>query len=958
MTLTPPPRQAFGKQWRSLLEDPDTVARQYPVLAEMIGHPASRRRVLQVMAASIALGGLAGCDNGEADGKLIPAVIAAPGIVPGRANTYATANVVGGDAMGITVAHQMGRPLKVDGNPLHPASLGGSDAFAQAMILDFYDPDRAAGIITQGQPSDWPSLQRAMASERERLARSHGEGLRILTGSVVSPTTGRAIDALAAAYPAMRWHQWEAASRDNVSNGTALAYGRRLDVVPHVERASVILGLDSDLLSGAPGHVRHARDFAAHRNPTRGPMSRVYAAERTPTLLGTAADHRFIIGGAEMPALVAWLAAAVLRGEQPGSAPAWFAPLVADLKAVRGHVLIHAGPDLPVEAQALVLAMNEALGGRGRTFDVIEPVAYRAVDFGADLRALTDDMAAGRVETLLVLDTNPVFSAPGFAEALSRVRLSVASGPSLDETGNAATWYVPGAHAFEAWSDARAYDGTATIMQPQAMPLFDGMSAVGALSMLRSGFEGVPQDSLAAVRASWTSLARGDAWVQALADGVVQNSARRPAQVAIRAQAGRSVIPSVVSGEALVTVALVTRPDPGLFDGRFANNPWLQELPRPLTKVVWDNPLLLAPGLAHRLSLRQGEEVEVTVGAASARLPVWIAPGQAEDVVVALYGFGRRVVGAVGAGTGVDVYPLRYASGPVTLRGTGRVLKVATTDHHDVLDTGDTSDIVRHATLADFMRDPALLQDGVGSPLLYRNPPSGPVAWGMSIDLNSCIGCNACVVACTAENNVPVVGKTAVLHQREMHWLRIDRYFEGPAEKPEAYFQPMLCMHCEEAPCEVVCPFGATVHDQEGLNVMVYNRCGGTRFCSNNCPYKVRRFNYGPYAAEEARPVESRNSDVTVRSRGVMEKCTFCVQKIAATRIAHDISGVAEEAVTACQAACPTQAFSFGNLNEPDSEVVRRKHSPLNYVLLPDQNTRPRVTYEGRIRNLNPAIPA
>jgi molybdopterin-containing oxidoreductase family iron-sulfur binding subunit len=403
-------------------------------------------------------------------------------------------------------------------------------------------------------------------------------------------------------------------------------------------------------------------------------------------------------------------------------------------------------------------------------------------------------------------------------------------------------------------------------------------------------------------------------------------------------------------------LTLLFRPDPHLWDGRHANNAWLQELPRPLTKLTWDNPLLLSPKQARKLVLRNGDLVGLAMGGASVTVPVWIMPGQAPDCAVALLGFGRRQVGAVGAGIGFDLYPLTGRSeAPSLARAAGQVT-LASTEHHNFVFNA-TDDIVKHATLAAFRGDPHVFGEREQDPLLYRWKPSGPAAWAMSIDLNACIGCNACVVACQAENNVPVVGKQQVIHEREMHWLRIDRTYEGDVDAPTSWFQPMLCMHCEQAPCEVVCPVGATVHDSEGLNVMVYNRCIGTRFCSNNCPYKVRRFNYFDFADAEHRAPEARNPDVTVRARGVMEKCTFCLQRIAQARIAADRENrPVGEVKTAYQAACPTRAFTFGNLADAHSDIVARKHGPLDYALLADQNTFPRVTYEASIRKPNPSI--
>jgi molybdopterin-containing oxidoreductase family iron-sulfur binding subunit len=404
------------------------------------------------------------------------------------------------------------------------------------------------------------------------------------------------------------------------------------------------------------------------------------------------------------------------------------------------------------------------------------------------------------------------------------------------------------------------------------------------------------------------------------------------------------------------SLTILFRPDPSLWDGRYANNAWLQELPRPLTKLTWDNPLLVAPAKARQLKLRNGDTVRLSVGQAVMTVPIWIVPGQAPDCVVALLGSGRRHVGTVGDNAGFDFYPLTGRRDPPSLEKAAGIVDLACTDHHNLI-FDMAGDIVRHGSLSRYAKEPRFLAGSEQEPHLYRWKPEGPAAWAMSVDLNACIGCNACVVACQSENNVPVVGKQQVIHEREMQWLRIDRYYEGNPDAPVSYFQPMLCMQCEQAPCEVVCPVGATVHDSEGLNVMVYNRCVGTRFCSNNCPYKVRRFNYFAFAQEEQRPPQSRNPDVTVRGRGVMEKCTFCLQRIAEARIVADRENrPVGEVKTACQAACPTQAFTFGNMADPNSDVAKRKQSPLDYAVLADQNTHPRVTYEARIRNPNPDL--
>lgn len=936
-------------------DERDWIGR-FPQLEQALAHPLDRRRTLKLLALALAGGGLAGCDPGTPDRGFVSAVRAAPGVVPGVPNIYASAHVRDGYANGILVTHQMGRPIKVEGNPGHPSSLGATDLFAQAAIQDFYDPDRASGPLRDGMPAAWQEVTTALQALRAGPGGADalgGAGLRILTGTVTSPTLGAAVDALLAAHPGAIWHRWDAIGRETVRQGAAMAYGRSAMVIPDLRQVDVALAVESDLLDSAPGHLRHARAFAGRRNPVLGDMSRLYAVEPTPSLTGVAADHRFIAAPAACEEIIGRLAAALLHNEEPSGGPDWLGAVVADLRAHRGRALIHLGPDYGAPAHAAVHAVNEALGGRGRVFDVFEPPEYRPLQPVSTLSDLMDDMEKGRVRALLILDVNPVYQVPRFAAVLPRVPLSVALADRPHETARAARWHVPLAHGFEEWGDARADDGTATILQPQAMPLYGGTSAATILRFC-AGEIGRPAREL--VRQVWRErLASERDWRAALAAGVIPGTASARLDVAIS-----PVMPPLSPRGASADLTLLLRPDPHLWDGREANNPWLQELPRPLSKGVWGNPLLIPPDLARSMDLRNGDEIALSVGARRAVLPVWVQPGQVSGCVVGLLGSGRRHAGETGNGVGTDLYPLRDAVGPVRIAATGRRVEVACTEHHATVIADTPSDIVRHGTLARFRQEPGFLgteQDHRASEAaLYRRDPGAPVAWGMSIDLNACIGCNACMIACQAENNVPVVGRDEVLRQREMHWLRIDRAYEGTPDAPDTFFQPMLCMHCEQAPCETVCPVGATMHDSEGLNVMVYNRCVGTKFCSNNCPYKVRRFNYFAFAEEERRPPISRNPDVSVRARGVMEKCTFCLQRIAQARIAADRDGAAEQVVTACQAACPTRAITFGDINDPDAAVRHRKASPLTYGVLPEQGTHPRVTYEARIRNPNPAL--
>lgn len=937
--LTPPVRQ-----WRGRVEDADRVEREFPALASALARPESRRHVLKLMAASMALGGLTGCDDPSApDGHYTVAVHPAPQIIPGLPNRYTTALIDGGAAAGIVVEQDMGRPVKIAGNPAHPGSLGATSIHGQSVLLDFYDPDRSSGVLNAGAIAAWQSLQRAMLAQRARLAATGGAHFRILTGRIVSPSLGRAVDALLQRYPQAKWVQWEPVSRDAVRRGAELAYGQAADIIPHPAAADVIVALESDLISTAPGYLRHARDFASRRNPVRAKMSRVYAAEPVPTLIGTAADHRYVAGPAELHRALAALAATILGDAAPADAPAWVAAAAADLRAAGRNALVHAGPGLPAEAHALVHQINERLGARGATFDLVDPIAHRSTDETEAAAGLLDDMRDGQVECLLVLDGNPAYSMPGFRDALTHVGFSLSSAPAPNETAVATSWHIPAAHLFETWGDALAFDGTAAIQQPQSLPLYEGRSPFEVLSLFDNG---APVDSREYVRQTWNLS--DDSWADALASGVLPGTARSPVAAPLKASA-----PIALHEPPERPLNLLVRPDPNLVDGRHANNPWLQELPRPLGKIVWDNPLLVPPALARKEDLKNGEVVELALGGRTLTMPVWVLPGLAPDCLIAWLGGGRTHAGAVGNGVGTDITPLLGLEGTPTLRKTGDTARVASTDHHNMLEVDRklVDDIVRHGTLAAFAAQPDFLKQSGPEPSIYVRPPGGPVAWGMSVDLNACIGCNACVIACQAENNVPVVGKEQVLIGREMHWLRIDRYYEGPEDDPDSLLQPMLCMHCEQAPCEPVCPVEASIHDSEGLNLQIYNRCVGTRFCSNNCPYKVRRFNFGAWAREEHRPAISRNPDVSVRARGVMEKCTFCVQRIAAARIAHDRDGTPEHAVTACQAACPTQAFTFGNINDPASDVAQRKQSPLDYALLADQNTKPRLTYEARIRN-------
>jgi len=982
---------ARGRQyWRSLEELAGTEAfqaflrRGFPGQAAAWAEPVGRREFLRLMAASLALAGLGGCGSpAPTDEKIVPYVEAPEQVVPGRPLFFATAMPLAGFATGVLAESHEGRPTKVEGNPQHPASLGATDAFAQASVLTLYDPDRSQVVTHRGRISTWTAFLGALnaALETERLRR--GARLRLLTEAVTSPTLAHQLRELLARFPRARWYQYEPAGRDAARAGARLAFGRDLDAHYRLEGAAVILSLDADLLASGPGHLRYARDFAAARRgePGRAQMNRLYVVESTPSLTGAMADHRWPLRPGEVEAF----ARAVARGlglavRTHETAAAWdrgIPALVRDLQGHRGASLVVAGDQQAPAVHALAHAVNHALGNVGGTVIYTDPVEARPADSMASLRELAAEMEAGAVAVLLILGGNPVFTAPAdlpFAQALGRVALRVHLGLYDDETSALCHWHIPEAHYLESWGDARAYDGTVTILQPLIAPLYNGKTAHEVLAAL---FGQTDRSAYDIVRDSWRRQRPGGDferfWRRALHDGVVPGTAFPPKRVALRSGAGLAepkgtpgAGPASAPPAEAGSLEIVFRPDPTIFDGRFANNGWLQELPKPLTKLTWDNAALMAPATAERLGLRNEDMVALRYRGRTVEAPVWMAPGHAEGAVTLHLGYGRTRAGRVGSGIGVNASALRTADAPwfgagLEVRKTGRRYPLAGTQQHHAI---EGRHLVREATLDESRKDPDFARrpghDPAPGHTLYPEWRSEGYAWGMAIDLNACIGCGACVVACQAENNIPVVGKDQVARGREMHWLRVDRYYEGHPENPETVHQPVPCMHCENAPCELVCPVGATVHSAEGLNDMVYNRCVGTRYCSNNCPYKVRRFNFYQYADFRTPSLKAlRNPNVTVRSRGVMEKCTYCVQRINAARIAaekEDRRIRDGEVVTACQAACPTQAIVFGDIHDPQSRVARAKADPRNYGLLTELNTRPRTTYLARLRNPNPAL--
>lgn len=1008
--------------WRSLEEVAGTKSfqeflhREFPVDASVWEDGVSRRHFLKIMGASFALAGLGSCMRMPEE-KIVPYVRAPEEMVPGIPLFYATAMTLGGYAIGLLVESHEGRPTKIEGNPLHPASLGATDLFAQASILTLYDPDRSQTVINAGEISTWSVFFGVLSAALTDQTGKRGAGLRILTETISSPTLASQLDTLHARFPDAKWHQYEPLARHNAQAGASLAFGDIVETQYHFDQAEVILSLDADFLTSGPGWVRYARDFIDKRRVGSGQlaMNRLYAVESTPSNTGAMADHCRSMPPGTIEGLARAAAKELGLVEDDGSGLdirdlSWVKVVMRDLKAHRGTSLILVGDNQPPIVHALAHAMNHALGNTGKTVSYTEPVAVHPVDPFESLQELVSDMEHGKVETLIILGGNPAYNAPAdirFAEAMSKVGLRVHLGLYHDETAQLCHWHIPETHFLETWSDGRAFDGTASIMQPLIAPLY---APAKSAHELLSAIMGHPeQSSHDLVRAYWKAHDLGDEarWHKALHDGVVAGTAfrerkaesgnqrdRKPESEGRRAENGNrrqesqsenrnpKTEPEVLSLRAFApsrvkplqdrraeigdrkeeVLEIRFAPDPTIWDGRFSNNGWLQELPKPLTKLTWDNAALLSPDTAHRLTIANGDVVELQFRGRTVKAPVWILPGQSDNVVTVSFGYGRTAAGHVGNGAGFNAYSIRPSDAPwfgadVEIRKTGEHQTLACTQDHSSM---EGRNLVRSGTLAEFVKNPTFAQEPVDQTTLYPGFKYDGHAWGMAINLTACVGCAACVVACQSENNSPIVGRDQVERGRSMHWLRIDRYFKGPLESPEVYFEPVLCMHCENAPCELVCPVGATVHTEEGLNAMVYNRCIGTRYCSNNCPYKVRRFNFFQYSDLKTPSLKLRqNPQVTVRNRGVMEKCTYCVQRIQAAKITaekEDRPVRDGEIITACQAACPTQAIVFGDINDPKSRVAKAKAEPLHYGLLMELNTRPRTGYLARLRNPNPEM--
>ena len=1045
-----------GKEyWRSVEEFVDApefaefVAREYPHEIETWDSQLSRRNFVKVMGASLALAGLSGCVIQPPE-KIVPYVRNPDGILPGKPNFYATAMSLGGVAVGLLAKAYDGRPVKVEGNPDHPGSQGATDVLAQASILGMYDPDRSQEVVYRGNPKNWEAFMSEFRTAVEENRKDGGAGIRFLTETVTSPTLIDQMTKLKAELPNSKWVQYEPINNDNAMAGAKMAFGSPVQTIYKFDKAERILSLDCDLFSSF--NVGYIKDYAKARNYSEEhkEINRLYCVETTLSLTGAKADHRIAVKPSHMPEIAKAVAKAcgVAGANSTYTENAqWIAAMAKDLVEHKGKSLVVAGDNQPPIVHAIAHAINGALGNVGQTIVYAEPFSPNSDKTQVEqLRELIGEIDGGQVKILVILSGNPVYNTPSDLKLdvarMNKIALRVHHGLYSDETAELCHWHVHAKHYLEGWSDGRAYDGTATICQPLIQPLYEGKSVHEVVQLLfRENFDKKDYDI---VRAYWSAqsslMARPTAAAAATAANTAPahaaNTASSDSNAAKSAAAANTapiaapastnvedswrravhngVIPNTAATAKSVTAntAFLSQPqpanratgdieisilrDPCVYDGRFANNGWLQELPNPLNKVTWENVALISPRTAERLKINIGADKREFSGGARGTsfintrgtnmasdlvtltyqggkiekpVPMWITPGQPDDVITLFMGYGRTRAGRVGTGLGYSAFDVRRSdamdSGFGSIAATGEQTQIVSTQIHFNM---EGRDILRVWDLEEFEKNPTMGHQHDEYPMsMYpyeQHQATYDVnhKWGMTIDLNSCVGCNACVLACQSENNIPVVGKEQVERHRMMHWLRVDAYFSGDLENADGPdFQPVLCQQCEQAPCEVVCPVHATVHSAEGLNDMVYNRCVGTRYCSNNCPYKVRRFNFLLYQDWNTPQYKlMRNPEVTIRSRGVMEKCTDCTQRIAQARIEaeKDQRPIKDgEILTACQAVCPTDAIVFGNMHDKESAVAKTKKDHRNYNLLNELNTQPRTTYLAGLKNQNREMP-
>ncbi len=973
----------------------ELMKHEFPEGTIELASTMKRRTFMTLMGASMALAGLTSCRRPEEN--IVPYVSKPEEVIPGNPRKFATSMPLGVENYSLVVDSREGRPVKAAGNAMNTFDGAASNVWANASVLNLYDPDRSRNVRNGGSSSCIADFETQWLGKYAVYLENGGEGLALLSTSFSSPTLRRLVDEFKTTFPKATVVGYEPVCDRNIVTGSVLAFDAPLKPVYDFKRADVVLSLDADFLGTESRSSGYARDFASRRRleSESDGMNRLYLVESTLTQTSNMTDHRLRIQSRRIAAFTAALAKELQsKGlELPaGLVPdagandfdrSWLSAVADDLLRHKGTSVILAGRAQPAEVHALIAALNEALGNNGRTVEY-KSIPYALGSNPDQLASLAEHMKAGKIGTLLIAGGNPAYNAPrglGFADGMEKVETTVHLSPYVDETSSRTTWHLPRQHYLEQWGDAASLDGHLGVVQPLIAPLYEEtISDVEFLSLITTGVRGKGYDI---VRKTWESFtgSSAKAWKKVLHDGLLEQTFApaatkfNPGSVA----AALSAFDFPSQATSIDEMEIVYRLSPAVHDGRFANNGWLQEFPDPVSKLTWDNAAMMSAKTAAQLGVEDGSLVQLNVSGQSATLPVWILPGQADYSVTVTLGYGRDN-GRIAKDVGTSVYTIRgaaapYFSGGLKVTPTSGTHKMACVQDHHGLDVEDMArqgeqerlpQIIREATLEEYRDNPDFVKDRAEQVPLRNlwddHDYSKGHQWGMSIDLNGCTGCGSCTIACQSENNIPIVGKEQVLNGREMHWIRIDRYYSGDEDNPETRVQPVGCQHCEMAPCEQVCPVAATTHDDEGLNVMAYNRCIGTRYCSNNCPYKVRRFNFFNYTNELPETTQmAQNPDVTVRFRGVMEKCTYCTQRIERVRISSKLEGrdIADgDIVTACEEACPTGAIVFGDINDKTSRVATLKQESHDYALLGEFNLRPRTSYLGRITNPNPALTA
>lgn len=988
------PNSQGKKYWRSLdhlSETPEfkeLVEKEFPEGADELTNPVSRRKFLSLMGASMALAGLTSCRRPVE--KIIPYVVKPEEIIPGKPTYYATNMPFGTESFGLLVESHEGRPTKIEGNKQHPAAGGSSNVFMQAEMLNLYDPDRSQVLVRQSKNSNWQAYLSSWSKQAEQFGENGGEGLAVLSQSFASPTMMRLAKAFMKKYPQAQWVTYDSVSDENIFSGLEAATGALTQPKYDFKAANVVLSLDADFLQMDSNDLPHARDFASRRKlrSENDTMNRLYVVEGTYTITGGMADHRLRVQSGQVGMFAAALAHELSAQGLKISAPRvnadfdkqWISAVARDLLANRGKALVLGGRRQPAEVHTLIALINDVLNNTNKTVRYTSNPDMQ-VSSMSSFAGLARSMNSGQVKSLIILGGNPVYDAPAdidFASVLSKVDYSVHLASHMDETSKLTTWHIPEAHFLESWGDVSGYGG-AGVVQPLIAPLFDGKSKIDVLANLISNEEVTAYPE---VQDTWRSILGSTnfdkKWRQVVHDGFWEVSRevaltfnRSRAQGAVSMSQYYSPKASLDDLEVIFTASFSN------YDGRYANNGWMQELPDPVTKITWDNVVLVAAKTAGNLGVKNQDLLKISHQGVDVVLPVWVQPGLAENTLALELGYGRNV-GRVSTGVGMDVSVFRHTSSAHISTGFtaekvfGTHVLACVQDNHGFDEEKLAADaiqkrlptIVRESTLSEYQEDPefamAFAEKNELKSMWQEHEYTEGNQWGMSIDLTTCTGCSACTIACQSENNIPVIGKEEVSNGRDMSWIRLDRYYTGDVEDPEMVFQPIACQHCELAPCEGVCPVAATTHNEEGLNQMAYNRCIGTRYCANNCPYKVRRFNFFNYTKDMPEIVQmAMNPDVSIRFRGVMEKCTFCVQRINIAKIEVKNEGRELEegdVVVACQQACPTNAIAFGNINDPNSEVSKVKAQNRDYSLLGELNLKPRTTYGAKLRNPNPEL--